>query len=89
MYIIYYFILYYIYYILYVLYIYILYITFLTKAACCRNIEIVLHPATDLYLMCCGVMLLLLIIYIYILIKIKFSENKVLNVVDVELCKQL
>ena len=40
--------------------------TFQTKAACCRNIEIVLHPKTELYLMCCGEMLLLLIIYIYI-----------------------
>ena len=39
--------------------------------------------------MCCGVMLLLLIIYIYIVDKKReFSENKVLNIVSVEL-KQL
>ena len=46
--------------------------TFLTKAACCRSIEIVLHPTT--------------ISYIYIVVTTKeFSENKVLNIVNVEL----
>ena len=42
--------------------------TFLTKAACCRNMEIVLHPTNELYSMRNGVMLLLLITYIYIYI---------------------
>ena len=40
--------------------------TLATKAACCLDIEIALHPTTALYLMCYCVMLYLLIIYIYI-----------------------
>ena len=60
----------------------------MTKAACCRNIEIVLHPTTLSYLY------LYIYIYIYMHAHIvaktrKFSVSKVLNIVYVELTKQI
>ena len=53
-----------------------LYCTFLTKAACCRNIEIVLHPTILSYIY---IYIYIYIYYIYIYI---IYDSKSLDVVQ-------